>query len=243
MLGFIDGSSNLNPRNYDDDADLVFVDPGKVGEYPQLPPPNEPPAGYGGNPAVAFPADLRPAPAAEPEWTKDGTYMVVRGSLQDIGPWDDLTLGDQELITGRFKYSGAFLDLADDPHLVMDPPAFEANQGLETVPVTSHVRKVNPRRPEDADRRIFRRGYPLVMAIGPSLGRGLLFIAFARSISTQFEFIFRACMRNPNFPREGAGTDRLLDFDRTVVAGGYFFVPPITNKNKPWTWRLPWHAD
>lgn len=243
LLGFIDGSSNLDPRHEDEDADLVFVDPAKVGEYPQLPPPNEVPQGYGGDPGTAFPPDLRDRPAVEPDWTKDGTYMVVRGSLQNITPWDDLTLGEQEQIIGRFKYSGAFLDLEDQPNLVMKPPAFETDQTNVTVPHNSHVRKVNPRQPEDASRRIFRRGYPLVVASGAGIGRGLLFISFARSISTQFEFIFRAWMRNPNFPQPGAGNDRLLEFDQTVVAGGYFFVPPITNKNKPWTWRLPWEND
>jgi deferrochelatase/peroxidase EfeB len=243
LLGFIDGSSNLDPRHEDNDADLVFVDPSKVGEYPPLPPADQPPAGYGGEPGTAFPPDLRPPPAAEPDWTKDGTYLVVRGSLQNITPWDDLTLGEQEQIIGRFKYSGAFLDLADDPQAVMQPPAFESDQANQTVPLNSHVRKVNPRRSEDAARRVFRRGYPLIQPTGAGLGRGLLFIAFARSISTQFEFITRAWMRNPNFPQPGTGNDRLLEFDPTVVAGGYFFVPSITNKNKPWTWRLPWDAD
>lgn len=243
LVGFIDGTSNLDPRHDPGDAGLVFVDPERVATYPQLPPPNEIPTGYGGQPGTAFPPDLQPPPATEPAWTKDGTYLVVRGSLQAITPWDDLTLGEQEQIIGRFKYSGASLDLADDPAMVGEPPAFEADQSNTTVPFDSHVRKVNPRRPEDADRRIFRRGYPLVVASHEGLGRGLLFIAFARSISTQFEFITRAWMRNVNFPQEGAGADRLLQFDQTVTAGGYFFVPPVSNRNKPWTWVLPWEAN
>jgi deferrochelatase/peroxidase EfeB len=238
LAGFIDGTSNLNPRHEPDDASLVFVDPGSVGTYPQIPVSQSP--GYGGQPGTEFPADLRPAPTTEPAWTQQGTYMVVRGSLQTITAWDDLPLGEQEKVIGRFKYSGAFLDLADDPARVEETPVFASDPASTTVPVDSHVRKTNPRRPEDADRRIFRRGYPLVIANESGLGRGLLFVAFARTTSTQFEFIMRAWMRNVNFPQPGAGADRLLAFDQTVVAGGYFFVPPVKNRNKPWSWVLPW---
>lgn len=239
LIGFIDGTSNLDPRHSSEDEKLVFVDPSAVGSYPPVPTPQS--SGYAGTPETEFPPDLRHPPATEPEWTRQGTYLVVRGSLQTITPWDDLPLGEQEATIGRFKYSGAFLDLADDPGRLDEPPAFAADQANNTaVPVSSHVRKANPRRPEDDDRRIFRRGYPLVVANEAGLGRGLLFVAFARTISTQFEFIMRAWMRNPNFPQPGAGSDRLLAFDPTVVAGGYYFVPPVKHRNEPWTWVLPW---
>jgi deferrochelatase/peroxidase EfeB len=66
----------------------------------------------------------------------------------------------------------------------------------------------------------------------------LLFVAFARSLSTPFEFIMRAWMKNENFPTPSAGSDRRLEFDTTVIGGGYFFVPPISNRNEPWTWTL-----
>lgn len=127
---------------------------------------------------------------------------------------------------GRFKYSGSFLDLTDDRQQLDAPPAFETDQTNRTVPVDSHVRKSNPRRPEDAQRRIFRRGYPLIAGSTAGFDRGLLFVAFARSISTQFEFIFRAWMRNPNFPEQSSGPDRIFRFEKQVLAGGYYFVPP-----------------
>jgi hypothetical protein len=31
----------------------------------------------------------------------------------------------------------------------------------------------------------------------------------------------------------------LLAFDNTVLAGGYFFVPPLAHPNRPCTWTLP----
>jgi deferrochelatase/peroxidase EfeB len=235
--GFLDGTSNLHPRNDPADRRLVFVDPADVASYP--PNPTDQPAGYQGGPGVAFPADLRQPPTAEPEWCKDGTYMVVRGSLLDMSNWDHQTLGAQEQTVGRFKFSGSSLDLADDPSLVDAAPTFASNQANVTVPVDSHVLKANPRRPEDADRRIFRRGYPIISTSTTGIDRGLLFVAFARTITTQFEFIFRAWMRNPNFPAVSNGVDRLFSFEPVVLAGGYYFVPPLEKSGQAWTWIIP----
>jgi deferrochelatase/peroxidase EfeB len=247
LIGFLDGTSNLNPRNSEADAKLVFVDPANVGDYP-VKPPAEPPAEaspYGNQPGKGpkFPTDLPERPASEPEWTKNGTYMVVRTSTFDSGPWDALSQNVQEASVGRFKVSGASLDREDDPDLLQTEPKFAAEQTDKTVAVTAHIRKANPRGgADDAKRRIFRRGYPLIAASGEGgLTRGLAFIAFARTISTQFEFIFRGWMRNPDFPEQGSGLDALL-FERLgekVLGGGYYFVPPVKDKAKPWTWDLP----
>jgi deferrochelatase/peroxidase EfeB len=111
LIGFLDGTSNLDPRNKDEDAELVFVDPTKVGEYPDLPP-TEPPAEvsqYGQQPGQGphFPPDLPPKPVSEPEWTKEGTYMTVQVSKFETRAWDHLTQDDQEKTVGRFKVSGA----------------------------------------------------------------------------------------------------------------------------------------
>lgn len=239
LIGFLDGTSNLDPRNDRDDAALVFVEPASVSEYPPLPPSQ--PGSSGGYPGAGptFPSDLRPPPASEPDWTKGGTYMVVRASANEITSWDDQTLGAQEQAIGRFKFSGASLDLADEPHLAETEPAFGANQGDLRVALDSHVRKMNPRRSEeDLVRRIFRRGYPLIEATADGMRRGLVFVAFGRTISTQFEFIVRAWMINPDFPQPGTGVDRLRAFDQQVLVGGYFFVPPLQYKTKPWSWMV-----
>jgi deferrochelatase/peroxidase EfeB len=241
LIGFLDGTANLDPRHSEDDARLVFVDPARVPEYPALPQPqpNQPnPYGGAGAQPPAFPEDLRDRPAREPEWATNGTYCVVHASTIDIGRWDDSTLGTQEHTIGRFKFSGASLDLADEASQLHADPVFASNPADERVPVDAHVRKVNPRTAADVDRRIFRRGYPLIEPTTGEARRGLLFVCFGRSISTQFEFITRAWRRNPEFPHPGAGLDLLLEFQH-VLCGGYFFVPALEHPNQGWSWVLP----
>lgn len=237
LIGFLDGTSNLDPAKNSDDARLVFVDPDRVGEYPPLPQPGQANP-YGGPQPPQFPGDLRARPAREPEWMREGTYCVVRASVIDTDRWDDEPLGTQEQVIGRFKVSGASLDLTDDPGQTHTDPAFATNPSDTRVPFNAHVRKANPRTPEDQDRRLFRRGYPLIESTVDGLRRGLAFIAFARTLSTQFEFIVRGWLTNPNFPTPGAGVDPLIAYQQ-VLCGGYFFIPPLTNATKPWSWRLP----
>jgi deferrochelatase/peroxidase EfeB len=237
LIGFLDGTSNLDPRRAADDAALVFVDPTAVPGYPTLPQPGQPNA-YGQPQGPQFPPDLRDRPGHEPDWTRNGTYCVVRASTIDHAHWDRESLGTQEHVIGRFKVSGASLDLSDDDGQLDQPPAFATNPADVRVPINAHVRKANPRTPDDLPRRVFRRGYPLIDASVDELRRGLIFICFARSISTQFEFITRAWLTNDNFPSPGAGSDPLRSYEQ-VLSGGYFFVPPVTNANRPWTWILP----
>jgi deferrochelatase/peroxidase EfeB len=243
LIGFLDGTSNLDPRNSEADAELVFVNP-KQMNYPKNPDPGTLP---GPNPyetkvedqPPVFP-ELHPVPEKEPEWTEDGTYMTVRVSTFNTKNWDKISQEDQEHTVGRFKVSGASLDLSDDPALLEAEPAFRDDKTNTAVPIKAHIRKANPRGPGDDERRIFRRGYPL---IGPGVGelqRGLIFIAFGRSITTQFEFIVRAWMRNTNFPSPGAEVDPLFaKIDETILGGGYYFVPPLEKKTEPWSWTLP----
>lgn len=238
LIGFLDGAGNLSPRKNQDHAKLVLVDPDAVATYPPNPPPK--PGGEGAGPT--YPDDLAPVPTYEPEWTRGGSYMTVRVSDFDTGPWDDLSQNEQERAVGRFKVSGASLDLRDDPVLLATPPAYADDQDNLTVPLTAHVRKANPRRyPEDELRRLYRHGFPIIGPATGGLRRGLAFIAFARTISTQFEFTFRAQLRNPDFPEPGAGPDQLLfgTLSDTVLCGGYYFVPPLEEPTEPWTWRLP----
>lgn len=237
LIGFHDGTSNLNPRHSDDDASLVFVDPAAVPGYPTLPQPGQPNP-YGQPQGPQFPPDLRDRPAREPDWTKCGTYCVVRASALDTARWDREPLGTQEQVIGRFKVSGASLDLTDDPAQLDQPPAFASNPADVRVALNAHVRKANPRTAEDRPRQVFRRGYPLIDASLNGLRRGLVFVCFARTISTQFEFITRAWTTNPDFPTPGTGPDPLRAYEQ-VLCGGYFFVAPIASPNKPWSWILP----
>jgi deferrochelatase/peroxidase EfeB len=240
LIGFLDGTSNLDPSHSPDDAKLVFVDPGNIADYPpQVPniPPGQPNP-YGGSQPPTFPADLRTPPAREPDWTKGGSYVVARASVIETSSWDDRALGDQEHTIGRWKVSGSALDKPDDPTQPPVDPDFAADPQGQVTPFTAHVRKANPRGPDDAKRRIFRRGYPLIIANVDGTLRGLVFICFGRSIATQFEFITCGWTTNPNFPQPGAGVDALRQFER-VLCGGYFFAPPLARANQPWSWKLP----
>jgi deferrochelatase/peroxidase EfeB len=107
LIGFIDGSSNLKPRNNADDAKLVFIDPDPtvIGAYPANPAPEPGATGPYANTTTGprFPIDLPPVPTSEPVWTKHGTYMTVRVSTFDTTPWDDLSQNQQEHAVGRFR--------------------------------------------------------------------------------------------------------------------------------------------
>jgi deferrochelatase/peroxidase EfeB len=239
LNGFLDGTANLDPAHNDDDYVLVFVNPDLVSDYPANPPAGQPQPGYGPNNSPAFPS-LRDKPTFEPPWTRDGTYLFVQAIGLATPGWDETALGAQEQVIGRFKRSGAALDVPDDDVHRNDPPAFAGNPADEQVPVNAHIRKANPRGPDDVKRRIFRRGYPLMIADGSGpMRRGLVFQSFSRSTSTQIEFILRAWMFNPDFPRPGAGKDRLLDFFATTLCGGYYFVPALAHRHDSSSWLIP----
>ena len=244
LNGFHDGLSNLNPHVEADRA-LIFLDPAAVASYPATPTAQPAPgaAGYGGQPPTPtepiFPATLRQPPTVEPAWTAGGSYMFVRGSVSDIGMWDSQPIGVQEATVGRFKSSGSFLDRVDTAANKDKQPLFATEPTSVLVPPTSHVRRANPRlAASDPQRRVLRRGYPMFQT-GAETKRGLTLITFSRSLSTQIEFIMAAWLTNPDFPHPNAGIDPLLTFEKEVLAGGYYFVPALSDGSEPTSWILP----
>ena len=150
-------------------------------------------------------------------------------------------LGQQEREVGRFKLSGASLDLADDLALRTAEPRFAAEFGQHHR--AGELPRTEVRPPSSRNRRQPAATLPPRLPLnapGPDgkLQRGLNLIGFARTTSTQFEFTVRGWLRKPNFPTAGAGIDPLLQRD-TAIAGGYYLVPAVDNAKKPWTWRLP----
>jgi Dyp-type peroxidase family len=244
LIGFLDGTSNLDPAHDEADAHLVFVDPDHMDDYPPRQP--EVPAGapnpYGGGPTPPnFPGDLEepPKPGEEPNWTKSGTYLVLRASVINTAAWDAEVLLAQERTVGRRKVTGNPLDVDPDIAAPTIPePNFANDPDGNTTPLTAHIRKVNPRGPGDELRRIYRRGYPLVLPTTSGLQLGLAFVCFARTITTQFEFITRAWTTNEDFPHPGTGVDAFRRFE-TVLGGGYYFVPPLEKASQPWSWIVP----
>lgn len=248
LIGFHDGLSNLDPGLPEDEA-LIFIDSSANVPMPATPSagPQVAPGlgqlGYGppSSPQPIFPPGLPPAPGPEPTWATGGSYLTVRASVLDLARWDSRPLQAQQQDVGRFKFSGATLDNPDLPAHRRDEPVFATTPANGQVPPTSHIRRANPRAlPTDAQRRIFRRGYPLLLTSAEgTMQRGLLFLAYARTISTQFEFMMMAWLKNQDFPSPGAGIDPLLAFESQVLAGGNYFVPPVSDPGKPWDWVLP----
>lgn len=165
--------------------------------------------------------------------------MFIRGSVLDTTSWDSQTLGAQEAAVGRFKSSGSFLDQKDTAANKDNSPAFAADQTSAAVPM-SHSRRANPRStPTDPQRRVLRRGYPLMQTGPGSIKRGLTLITLSRSLTTQIEFVMAAWLENVNFPHQGSGRDPLLAYETAVLADGYYFVPALADQDAPTSWMMP----
>jgi deferrochelatase/peroxidase EfeB len=255
LIGFHDGLSNLDPSHPADQA-LIFTSQPDAPPWPPTPVagaqpqpgPDQPGYNPAGSAQPSFPPTLRQPPPAEPAWAAGGTYLAIRATFLTTNAWDQLPLQVQEQQVGRHKYSGATLDNPNELAHQGDEPAFGSAPANDQVPPDSHIRRANPRsQSSDANRRLFRRGYPLIVpSTSGTLQRGLLFLAFARSLSTQVDFIMKAWLKNPNFPLPGSGVDPLLQHElqaspgvSSVLAGGYYFVPPLVSAGQPWNWSLP----
>jgi Dyp-type peroxidase family len=166
--------------------------------------------------------NIRAMPAGqEPADLDGGSYLAVEVLTIQTPQFDQLTNDQQSAVVGRAKVDGT----------PISPPD-----------TSSHVQKANPHRnPDDELRRLLRRGYPLIRSGGNGLVRGLIFLAFGRSLTTQHEFIRRGWIDNPDFPAPGSGRDKFLSAftDPQLQAGGYYFVPPLTKPHDKASWRLP----
>ncbi|MGF1645422.1 MAG: Dyp-type peroxidase [Kineosporiaceae bacterium] len=96
LLGFKDGTANLDPADAAVMARHVWVSP----------------------------EDTIAGGGAEPEWTEGGSYHVVRVIRMLVEFWDRVRLSEQEAIMGRHKLSGAPLGMSaetDLPDYASDP--------------------------------------------------------------------------------------------------------------------------
>jgi Dyp-type peroxidase family len=205
-----------------------------------------------------------------------GSYFVFRKLRQDVEGFrqreadlrNTLTPSQHPelagaFVVGRFR-DGTSVAVASSPQGQQgndflyrgSGPATGADPHERRCPLSSHIRKVNPRGDtgnlaKERDHRIARRGiaygaYPADPEVG------LLFQCCQRSLEDQFEFLQKTWMNPAAAPTNDAGMDPVagaacgshqnwpktwdtglkvkLDFGAfvTLVGGAYFFLPSIT---------------
>lgn len=138
-----------------------------------------------------------------------------------------------------------------DPHEPTDNfPAAKMDGDGNVCPLAAHIRKVNPR-DEGTDlgggtrtlrRRILRRGVTYGPKYEPGeaegVDRGLLFLCYQRSISEQFEFVWRVWSNKTGTPRADAGFDPIIgqNGDRPPDARELYF--PVAHDRRA-TVKIP----
>jgi deferrochelatase/peroxidase EfeB len=153
----------------------------------------------------------------EPEWTKDGSYMVVRTIRTKVEFWDRTALATQEDIIGRHKASGAPLGQKREA----DIPDYKADPKGNVIPLDAHIRLANPRTPEAEATRILRRGYNFSNGFSKNgqLEQGLLFVCFQRDLDKGFVAVQNRLVGEP-----------LEEYIQPVGGGFFFALPGVRDK-------------
>ncbi|MGA7687985.1 MAG: Dyp-type peroxidase, partial [Jiangellales bacterium] len=147
-----------------------------------------------------------------PDWVRGGTGIVIRRIRMELDTWDAMERDDKEQVIGRRLDTGAPLTGAQEH----DVPDFEAvgPDGLTVIPDFAHIRMAHSdspsmqflRRPFSFDNGLLPDGRPDV---------GLLFVAYAADLSTQFVPIQQRLAEND-----------LFNTWTTPIGSAVFALPP-----------------
>ncbi len=177
------------------------------------------------------------------DFGKNGSYLVVRQMEQHVGAFNEMVKdlarhyeGDEQpnelaaaKIMGRYRDGSPLTDMPREDRSFSSFSFAERDAGGLQCPLSSHVRRANPRdsREDDSEislrlskrHRVMRRG----RVYGPSTdnetfdagdvaGQGVLFICVNADIAQQYEFVQQSWLNNTTF----AGLDGEVD---PIVSG------------------------